>query len=70
MYLTRLVAGFPKRRPGFDPMSGHVEFVADKVAMVLILSENSGFLCQFSFHRLLHTHLSPGLVQYTHQWPN
>jgi hypothetical protein len=25
-------AGFPPRRPGFEPGSGHVEFVVDKVA--------------------------------------
>jgi hypothetical protein len=24
MYLWRLVAGFPQRRRGFDPLSGHV----------------------------------------------
>jgi hypothetical protein len=39
-------------------MSGHVEFVAGKLAMGLILSEYFGFICQFSFHRVLHTHLS------------
>jgi hypothetical protein len=31
--LKRLVAAFPPRRPGFDPGSGQVEFVVDKVAM-------------------------------------
>jgi hypothetical protein len=29
-YLKRLVAGFPQRRPGFEPESGHVRFVVEK----------------------------------------
>jgi hypothetical protein len=29
----RLVTGFPPRRPGFKPGSGHVGFVVDKVTM-------------------------------------
>jgi hypothetical protein len=33
LWLRRLVAGVPPRRPGFDPGSGHVGFVADKVAL-------------------------------------
>jgi hypothetical protein len=28
-YLRRLVAGFPPRRPRFEPRSGHVGFVVD-----------------------------------------
>jgi hypothetical protein len=36
-------------------------FVVDNVALGQVFSEYFGFLCQFSFHRLLHTHdLSPG----------
>jgi hypothetical protein len=31
--LRRLVAGFPLRRPGFEPSSGHMEFVVDKGAL-------------------------------------
>jgi hypothetical protein len=31
--LRRLVAGFPQRRPGFEPRSGHVGFVVDNVAL-------------------------------------
>jgi hypothetical protein len=54
----RLVAGFPPRRPGFDLSSGHVGFVVDKVTLGQVLSEYFDFPCQFSFHRLLHTHLS------------
>jgi hypothetical protein len=53
----RLVAGSPPRRPGFDHRSGHVEFVADKVALGQVFSEYFGFPCQFSFH---HTHLPTG----------
>jgi hypothetical protein len=38
-----------------------VGFVGDKVALGQVFSEYFGFLCQFSFHRLLHTHhLSSG----------
>jgi hypothetical protein len=55
-YLRRLVAGFPPRRPGFDPRSGLVGFVVDKVALRQVFSEYFGFPCQFSFHRMLHTH--------------
>jgi hypothetical protein len=39
-----------------EPGSGHVECVVDKVAVWQIFSEYFGFLCQFSFHRLLHIH--------------
>jgi hypothetical protein len=31
-WLRRLVAGFPPRRPGFEPRSRHVGFMMDKVA--------------------------------------
>jgi hypothetical protein len=31
-------------------------FVVDKVALGQVFSEYFGFPCQFSFHRLLHTH--------------
>jgi hypothetical protein len=55
-------AGFPQRRPGFEPRSGHVEFVVDKVAQGQVFSEYFGFPCQFSFHRMLYIH-HPGLVQ-------
>jgi hypothetical protein len=59
--LRRLVAGFPPRRPWFDPRSSHVGFVVDKVALGQVFYEYYGFPCQLSFHRLLHTHhLSSG----------
>jgi hypothetical protein len=32
----------------------------DKVALGQVSSEYSGFSCQFSFHQMLHTHLSSG----------
>jgi hypothetical protein len=44
------------RRPVFEPMSSHVGFVVDKLALGQILSEYFGFPCQFSFRRLIHTH--------------
>jgi hypothetical protein len=33
-----------------------VGFVVDKVALGQVFSDYFGFLCQFSFHRLFHTH--------------
>jgi hypothetical protein len=61
MKLRRLVAGFPQRRPGFEPRSGHVRSVVDKVPLGQVFFEYFGLPCQFSFHRLLHTHhLSTG----------
>jgi hypothetical protein len=53
-YLKRLVAGFPLRRPGFDPRSGHVGFVVDKAALGQFFSKYFGFPFQFSIHPLLH----------------
>jgi hypothetical protein len=50
----------PTAAPRFDPRSGHVGFVVDKVALGQVSSEYFGFPCQFSFHRLPHTHLSSG----------
>jgi hypothetical protein len=44
------------RRPGFEPRSGHVGYMVDKVTLGQVFSEYFGFPCQFSFHRLLHTH--------------
>jgi hypothetical protein len=56
-----LVAGFPPQRPGFDPRSGLVGFMVDKVTVGQVFSEYLGLPCQLSFHRLLHTHpLSSG----------
>jgi hypothetical protein len=46
---------------GFEPESGHVGFVVDKVAMGQIFSCYFSFPYQFAFHRLLHNHhLSSG----------
>jgi hypothetical protein len=59
----RLVAGFPPRRPGFEPGSGQVWFVVDKVALGQVFSEYFGFPCQTSFHQILHHHNHPGQVQ-------
>jgi hypothetical protein len=38
----------------FESRSGHVGFVLDRVALGQVFSENFSFLCQFSFHWLLH----------------
>jgi hypothetical protein len=54
-------AGFPPRRPGFEPRSDRVGFAVDKVALGQVFSEYFGFSCQLSFNRLLHLHhLSSG----------
>jgi hypothetical protein len=38
----------------------NVGFVVDKVALGQVFSEHFSFPCQFSFHQILHTHLSSG----------
>jgi hypothetical protein len=53
---SNLTENNPPRRPGFCTKSGHVGFMVDKVALGRVFSEYFGFPCQFSFHRLLHTH--------------
>jgi hypothetical protein len=50
LYLKRLVADFPPRRPVFDTESGHLGFVVDKAALGQVFSENFRFPCQISFH--------------------
>jgi hypothetical protein len=50
------VTSFPQWQLGFKPRSGHVGFVADKVALGQVFSEYFGFPCPFSFHLLFHTH--------------
>jgi hypothetical protein len=69
--LKRLVAGFPPRRSGFEPWSGHVGFVVDKVVLRQVFFEYFGFRCQSSFHQLLHNHphLSSGACTIGHKWP-
>jgi hypothetical protein len=62
-WLKRLVAGFPYRRPRFEPGSGQVGFVVGKVALGQVFSEYFGFPCQSSFHQILHHHNHPGQVQ-------
>jgi hypothetical protein len=40
----------------FDPRSGHVRFVAEKVSLGQVSSKYFDFPFQFSLHRLHHTH--------------
>jgi hypothetical protein len=47
---------FTLRGRGFDPRSGYVGFVVDKVALGQIFSYYFGFPCQSSFNQLLHIH--------------
>lgn len=49
---THQINIFSLRRPGFD----HMRFVMEKIEIGF--SEYLGFLCQFSFHKLLHAHQS------------
>jgi hypothetical protein len=58
--VIRWLPGFPPRRPGFDPGSGQVVFVVDKVALGQVFSEYFGFSCQSSFHQILRHHNHPG----------
>jgi hypothetical protein len=44
-------------------LSGHVEFVVDKLTLGQVLSEYFGFHCQSSFHQIIHPHNHPGLAQ-------
>jgi hypothetical protein len=44
-------------------MSGQEGFVMDKVALGRVFSEYFDFLCQSSFHQILHHHNHPGQVQ-------
>jgi hypothetical protein len=51
----------PTAADRFEPRSSHVGFVVDKVALGQVFSEYFSSPCQFSYHRLLHTHhLSSG----------
>jgi hypothetical protein len=52
----QFLAGFPLQQPGFEPKSGQVEFVVNKVARGQISFKYFSFICQFSFHQLLHHH--------------
>lgn len=61
--VRRLVTGLPPRRPGFDPRSGNVWFLVDKVAMGQIFSEYLALSCQLSCHPVFHAYLSSGLWQ-------
>jgi hypothetical protein len=64
------VAGFPPRRPGFDPRSGHVGVVVDKVVLGQNFSKYFGFPCQSLFHQLLHNHhRSSGAGTVGQKWP-
>jgi hypothetical protein len=46
----RLFAAFPLQWPGFQPRSGNVGFVVDKVALWQVLPEYFGFPCQVSIN--------------------
>jgi hypothetical protein len=62
----------PTRRPVFEPGSGHVGFVVDKVALGQVFSKYSRFPCQFLFHQLFHNHphLSSGASTISQKWPH
>jgi hypothetical protein len=50
-WLRRLVPGFSPQRHGFDPVSVHVGFVMDKVALGQVFLRVVGFPLSVSFHR-------------------
>jgi hypothetical protein len=54
-YLRSSGSGTGSTQPREDNW-GDVRFVVDEVALGQVFSEYFGFLCQFSFHRLLHIH--------------
>jgi hypothetical protein len=65
-YLRRLVAGFPPRRPGYKPGSGHVRFCdGQKWRWGRSSPRTSVSPAQSTFHLLLHNHLHyhPRLAQ-------
>jgi hypothetical protein len=51
-----VICRLPNTAVGFEARSSHVGFVVNEVAVGQVYSEYLGFSCQFSFHRLLHTH--------------
>jgi hypothetical protein len=54
--LSRLVAGFPPRRPGFEPRPSDVGFVVDKAELGQVLSEYFGFPCQSLIPSIVRNH--------------
>jgi hypothetical protein len=48
----------PTAADQFDPRSNHVGFVVDKVAFGQVSTEYFGFPYQFSYHQMLHAHIS------------
>jgi hypothetical protein len=60
--LRRLIAGFPTRRPTFEPASSHVGSVADRVELEQVSSEYFGFLCQPFIPRTA-PQSSPSIIQ-------
>jgi hypothetical protein len=61
-WLMRLVADLSPFSPGFAPMSIHVGFAVDKVALgQIFLRVLRFFSCQYHFTVVLHTHISPGV---------
>jgi hypothetical protein len=53
---SRIVAGFPPRRPGFEPGSSHVGSGMDRAALEQVCSEYFCFPATHSFHKFLHSH--------------
>jgi hypothetical protein len=50
-YTRRLVSNMSLRRSGFDPISAHVRFIVDKVALGQIFCKFFGFPLSISIHR-------------------
>jgi hypothetical protein len=61
-YFWRLVAGFQRRWPIFDPRPCNVGFVVDKVTLGQVFSKHFDFPHQFSLHQQLYVHLLSSLA--------
>jgi hypothetical protein len=56
MILRGITQVYHRGGPGFQPRTGLMGIVVGKVTLGQAFSECFDFPCQFSFHRLLHTH--------------
>jgi hypothetical protein len=67
--LRWLAAGFPQRRPGFQPGSGHLGFLVDKVALGHVFSKYFGSPANYSndCSTLIIVH-HPGMDKKSKQW--
>jgi Zn-dependent M28 family amino/carboxypeptidase len=58
-----IVAGFQPQQPSFDPNSGHVGFVVDKVELGQVFYKYFGFLASSYTTKCSTLNYHPGIVQ-------